>query len=318
MINVDRETLMVFKTVYEQRCCNSAAKAFNISNSKVTRLLASLREYYQDSLFIRKRDGFIPTAKAKSLYPKVCAMVTLYEELLQKSTEDEEQNEYHVAIPTTFSVGLPEYINQQCQKTRSPALVTVFGIDNKVCEDILHGKITLAVVPDQCPKIQKELKKHQLHLTTLHIGTGEFVYIAANKNHDAFASQMTLEELSQSPFAVTAITGFNDQVDPLEAFCTEWQLPLAINYKTYSLAGLATHLQNTDAFSFVGTHCAADFINMMSGIETQLLSHEQYQRLHSITPKPSYSLVMLKSKDQSIPTTLIRSLTRFIQTQISL
>ena len=316
MIDVDVKALVIFKSVYETGCCGETSRLYEISNSKVTRYLASLREYYQDSLFIRKKEGFIPTARAKAIYPKICQISEL---LLQISVSDiclTPKKECTIAVPPTLSVGLPEFIDTDLESCVLSTSTHIKHVRPQTCEEMLQGNMCLAVIQDDDEQIQALLSKHKSVLMATPIGVGQFVYIVASEEHPIWFSGLTLADIAEYPFIVTAIEGFNDVQDPFEVYCEQNGLPLSSVYKTHSLAGLITRLRSSDAISFLGTHCAADFVGMVHGLKAVKMCAQQYELLHSVLKRPSYSLLSRCDHACNCPEGFVDGIRSFIYQQI--
>ena len=317
MIDVDVKALVIFRSVYETGCCGETSRLYRISNSKVTRYLSSLRNYYQDSLFIRKKEGFIPTARAKAIYPKVCEITNLLHQISVNEACVKPKKECTIAVPPTLSVGLPEFMDTELESCSLSTSTHVKHVRPQTCEDMLQGGMCLAVIQDDDTQIQESLQRNKSTLMASPIGTGEFVYIVASEEHPVWFSGLTLADIANYPFVVTAIEGFNDIQDPFEVYCEQNQLPLSSIYKTHSLAGLITRLRSSDAISFLGTHCAADFVGMVHGLKAVKMSAEQYELLHSVLSKPRYSLLSRSDHACNCPEGFVNGIKSFIAAQIA-
>ena len=317
MLDVSYKVLLVFKSIYETRSCSDVSKKHNISSSKVSRYLSILRLHYKDSLFIRKKSGFIPTEKSKLIYPKVCEIIDLYYDIGIQETSLNSNCEYVIAVPPTLSVGLPEYIDNELMLFSKQTIVNVKPLRDGVCDDIIQGSVSLAIIQDESKGIMVYLNKHKDVLVSKQIGVGQFVYLVAGDGHPIWHSEINLENIANYPFVVTEIPGFNDKVDPFSVYCCEHGLDLRVVHKTHSLAGLINKLKSSDSISFIGTQCAIDFISMMRGIKVLKLPDTEYIRLHSMASRPSYSLIYHQALDHDFPTGFMTSLSHFILGQIS-
>ncbi|WP_394202542.1 LysR substrate-binding domain-containing protein [Shewanella waksmanii] len=316
MLNVDLETLLIFKTVYETGCCGSASKKYQVSNSKVTRCLTVMRDYYRDSLFIRKKDGFLPTKKSVEIYPYICEIVETYRKISLLDDVDNIKNECVIAVPSTLSVGLPEYIDLEFPEIETDTTVTIKPLRNIACEDLLQGNISLAIIQQENVSIRAGLQKHSSEINCKPIGQGESVYIVAQENHPLWQTDIMLTNIAEYPFIITAVAGFNDKLDPFEAYCEAQNIPLRTVHKTHSLAGLIGKLRQSLCVSFIGTQCAAEFVGLMQGLRVQKMDDEQYQLLHSIVNKPSYSMVYRCKDEAYFPEAFTDKLAGFIGAQI--
>ena len=317
MLDANFKTLLVFKSIFETGCCSDVSKLYGISNSKVSRYLSVMRLYYNDSLFIRKKSGFIPTEKAKLIYPKICEIINLYHGICITDASLNLTYEYNIAVPLSLSVGLPEYIDDELSHVSNLVTVNVKPLRDGVCDDILQGSISLAVIQDEGKEVRDFLHKHKDALVSTKIGVGQFVYVVACESHPIWNEDITIEDIAAYPFIVTAIPGFNDGLGPFGVYCHEHGLELRIVHKTHSLAGLINKLKLSDSISLVGTQCAVDFISMMSGLKVLKMKHSEYVRLHLTVNMPSYYLVYRQNQAHTFPMGFMDSLSDYILGQIS-
>jgi DNA-binding transcriptional LysR family regulator len=68
---LDLNLLTVFESVYETRNITAAAERLGLTQSATSHALGRLRDALRDELFVRSRNGLVPTASAQALYPVV-------------------------------------------------------------------------------------------------------------------------------------------------------------------------------------------------------------------------------------------------------
>lgn len=78
---VNADELKLFRTIYETESLSEAAARLQLSLSKASRQLASLRKTFGDKLFVRCDHRMCPTLRARSLLPKVDALLSGFEAL---------------------------------------------------------------------------------------------------------------------------------------------------------------------------------------------------------------------------------------------
>lgn len=71
----------IFLAVFKLRNASQAATELGISNSAISRALASLREMYDDPLFVRTQSGFCPTQKAVEISQTMVEIVQLFRKM---------------------------------------------------------------------------------------------------------------------------------------------------------------------------------------------------------------------------------------------
>ena len=317
MLNLELGALYIFKSIYETGSGRLVSEMYNISQPKVSRYLTQLREQYDDSLFIRKKSGFIPTERATLLYPIICRMTDLADEINALEKHSKIQSEYIIAVPPTFSVGLPEYLDHAFKAVGPDITLTIKPSRRGLCEEVIQGQVSIAMTHQDCTKMPECQANRQSLLEVKPIGSGEFVHIIARDEHPVWQTEGLLENIAQHPFIITQVPGFNDQTDPFETYCHQQSIQLNIFQKTHSLASLIQTILTSDSISFIGPKCAAEFMQNVPGITVKLMQKEQYRLLHSVMPRPKYSIIYRKDKRPMFPPLLMTALCEFITQQIA-
>ena len=98
-MNIDTNDLLLFRTLYETQSLTIAAERLNLSLSKASRMLASLRKELEDDLFNRYDHQMYPTPRAKDLYPKVLSLLQGFSSLTKQQSFSER------TLEQTFSIG---------------------------------------------------------------------------------------------------------------------------------------------------------------------------------------------------------------------
>lgn len=80
---INSEELHLFKTLYETQSLSETAQRLNISLSKASRGLSSLRHTFEDRLFMRCDNRMCPTMRARELQPKILELIRGFSSLDQ-------------------------------------------------------------------------------------------------------------------------------------------------------------------------------------------------------------------------------------------
>lgn len=144
IINTDE--LRLFKILYDTQSLSDTSVRLNISISKASRLLGSLRQTFGDRLFIRCDHRMCPTMRAKELQPKIFSLLHDFDEL-------EVTREFTAGdIDRLFSIGgldkaLVSFIGPLLPelRTRAPNIRLNFHqLTPDFYSDLHQGKIDLA------------------------------------------------------------------------------------------------------------------------------------------------------------------------------
>lgn len=71
--HIDSETLWLLSAIRETGSLSLAAKKTDVSLATAARTLARARKLLNDRLFVRGRDGFVPTPRLEALLPEIRA-----------------------------------------------------------------------------------------------------------------------------------------------------------------------------------------------------------------------------------------------------
>lgn len=78
--------LMAFDALLREGSVGGAARTLGLQSSAVSRLLAQLRDLYDDPLFTRTGKGLVPTQLAETLRPRIRALIEESESLVSRAT----------------------------------------------------------------------------------------------------------------------------------------------------------------------------------------------------------------------------------------
>ncbi|MDR3528276.1 MAG: LysR family transcriptional regulator [Rhizomicrobium sp.] len=103
---LDMTLLLVFQEVLRHRKTTVASANLGLSQSAVSHALTRLRGIFGDPLFLRRRDGLQPTARALALGPQIGRLITLALEAVRAAREFEPQRSerlFRIAANDLFS-----------------------------------------------------------------------------------------------------------------------------------------------------------------------------------------------------------------------
>ncbi|USD37362.1 MULTISPECIES: LysR family transcriptional regulator [Ferrimonas] len=316
MLNLKLVDIRVFLSIFDSGCSKTTASRLGLSPAKVSRSLAGLRQVYSDSLFIRKKSGFVPTAKASALEQDFRQAMSLLDKQYQKDLARHQPLEVKVALPPTLSVGLPQRLADAASQLPGQVTVSIQPLNLRICQQVLNGSLSMAVTHRECRKLKDCVSQNSDQLQVRRISEGQFLYIVAARDHPVWQRERILEHLAEYPFVITQVIGFNNEVDPFEVWCEQRGHELQVDRKVQSLASLIERLVNSQAISFVGTRCAARFIDSFEGFRAEKLTNDQYDSLHGYQPRPQYSLLTdIGADDRLIP--IQDAVERFIREQVN-
>ena len=178
MTKIDRldiKQLRVFQALIREQSASKAASQLGLTQQAVSEHLKKLRDVFDDRLFIRKTNGFVPTPFAESISYDIDKVLREFELLLAPKVFDPKTAKGTYVIAATDyaqQIVLPELIaTLREQSPNLKIIVRDFEID-KLHELMESGKVNLAIAfPDYIPEsypIIKLFEEHHVCVTSIH------------------------------------------------------------------------------------------------------------------------------------------------------
>jgi len=164
---LDIKQLRVFQAVIQERNASKAANQLGLTQQAVSEHLKKLRDVFDDRLFLRKTNGFVPTPFAEQLSVDVDKLLNDFTALVSPSHFDPK------TVSGTFIIAATDYAQQvvlpnliSTLRKQSPHLKLIvrdFEID-KLHELMENGKVNLAIAfPDYIPDSYPIVKLFEEH-----------------------------------------------------------------------------------------------------------------------------------------------------------
>lgn len=169
---LDIKQLRVFQALFREQNASKAAGQLGLTQQAVSEHLKKLRDVFDDRLFLRKANGFVPTPFAEELSLGVDKLLNDFKALLAPATFNPNTIEGTFVIAATDyaqQVVLPDLISiLRVQAPNLRLIVRDFELD-KLHELMESGKVNLAIafpdyIPDSYP-IMKLFEEHHVCVT---------------------------------------------------------------------------------------------------------------------------------------------------------
>jgi len=172
---LDLKQLRVFQALIKEKSASKAATSLGMTQQAVSEHLKKLRDVFDDRLFLRKTNGFIPTPHAEELAIEINHLLIGFQALLAPKVFDAK------TVSGTFVIAATDYAQQvvlprliSVLRKESPNLKLIvrdFEID-KLHDLMESGKVNLAIafpdyIPDSYPII-KLFEEHHVCVTSTH------------------------------------------------------------------------------------------------------------------------------------------------------
>lgn len=267
-----------------------------------------------DSLFIRKKNRFVPTKKAEQLYPKVCEIVRAIDELAAEQLFNEQMFDCILALPATLCVGLPEYLHKLVIEANANINLSVLSSQRDICREIINGRVCIAITNCNCIPECAPNEKNLLAIEP--IATAEFVYVVSHRDNLMWQENLVLENIAKYPFVVTQMPGFNDKLDPFEDYCLQQDIELNVSLRTQSFTSTIEAIISQQAVTFIGPIGAINFLSNIPLLRIEKLARHEYEKLHKRINFPTYSMLYLACKRDAFPELIIDGIKLFISESV--
>ncbi|KGJ96682.1 LysR family transcriptional regulator [Thalassotalea sp. ND16A] len=164
---LDIKQLRIFQALIREQNASKAANQLGLTQQAVSEHLKKLRDVFNDRLFLRKTNGFVPTPFAEELSQGVDKLLDDFKALLSPTTFDPKTiSGTFVIVATDYAqqVVLPALISKLRQQSPNLKLIVRdFEID-KLHQLMESGKVNLAIAfPDYIPDSYPIVKLFEEH-----------------------------------------------------------------------------------------------------------------------------------------------------------
>jgi len=255
---LDIKQLRVFQALFKERNASKAASHLGLTQQAVSEHLKKLRNVFDDRLFLRKTNGFIPTPYAEELAIEIDKLLNDFQALLSPKVFNPK------TVSGTFVIAATDYAQQvvlpaliSTLRKQSPNLKLIvrdFEID-KLHELMESGKVNLAIAfPDYIPDSYPVIKLFEEH----HI-------CVAPPNSMLLNSKPTLKDIANYPSIIASPSrpNFKGSIDDwFKQFGLERNI--VVSAPCFSIVPM--YLETTDSIAFLPSRA----IKGLNLIEIQL------------------------------------------------
>lgn len=164
---LDIKQLRIFQALIRERNASKAASQLGLTQQAVSEQLKKLRDVFDDRLFLRKTNGFIPTPFAEQISIEIDRVLNDFQALLSPKVFDPKTVKGTFVIAATDyaqQVVLPDLISKlRMESPNLKLIVRDFEID-QLHELMENGKVNLAIAfPDYIPDSYPIIKLFEEH-----------------------------------------------------------------------------------------------------------------------------------------------------------
>ncbi|AZG71720.1 LysR family transcriptional regulator [Shewanella livingstonensis] len=240
---LDLKQLKVFQALMREENASKAASQLGLTQQAVSEHLKKLRDVFDDRLFVRKTNGFVPTPFAEELSVGVDKLLIDFNSLISTKT----------FIPHkakgTFTISATDYAQQivlpmliaklRVQAPNLKLIVQDFEID-KLHEQMESGKVNLAIAfPDYIPQSYRVIKLFEER------------HVCVTSTHSTISKTIpSLAEIAQYPTIIASPSrpNFKGSIDDWFA---QFGLQRNIVVSAPCFSVVPMYLETTDSIAFL-------------------------------------------------------------------
>ena len=240
---LDIKQLRVFQALIREQNASKAASQLSLTQQAVSEQLKKLRDVFDDRLFIRKTNGFVPTPFAETISYDIDKVLRDFELLLSPKIFDPKTAKGTYVISATDyaqQVVLPDFIatiREQAPNLR--IIVRDFEID-KLHDLMESGKVNLAIafpdyIPDSYPIIKLFEERH----------------VCVTSNHSSISKKnTTLEEIAAHPSIIASPSrpNFKGSIDD---WFKQFGLERNVMVSAPCFSVVPMYIETTDSIAFL-------------------------------------------------------------------
>jgi len=266
----------IFLAVFKLKSASQAATELGISNSAISRALTSLREMYDDPLFIRTQSGFCPTQKAVEISQTMVEIIHLFRKLDKQHSKFDpftSEGAFELRVYDEFSFPTLKVINERIRPRAPKMRFNIRILSHNCIPELINGKVDFAVVYEGFgdPRLNYEC-----------FAETSDIYLFARKGHPLFEQKkFSINDISEYP--LLEIDNYSDVTCPLlVGVCEEKGLKMQVAHYTESLAAAFRMLMATDSVAVVCNQFTRLYSKLVPGISYMTLPRQVIRRIKKI------------------------------------
>lgn len=257
--------MKVFIAVYRHRNASVASNELGMTNSAVSRALATLRRTFDDELFVRTGSGFVPTERAESIAPileQAVGNLRCVEKQFARFDPEESESAFEIRVYDEFSYAVQSVIGNIISKKAPKMRFNVRLLTYDCIGELVRGEVDFAVVYEGFG--DKRLK------ADCFARTGD-IYLLCRNGHPLTRSKLlTAKEISQYP--LLEIDNYRDLSCPLLVnVCQEKSCSMKVATYTESVAAAFQIIARSDCVAVVCNQFTRQLADTMPGLDYVVL-----------------------------------------------
>lgn len=296
-MSVDQLTvqqLKIFLSVYKHKNASLAAAELGVTNSTVSRALAVARTVFDDILFVRTANGFVPTQKAQELASPTSEIVSILRKIDTYYTRFSPSTctgSIEIRAYDEFNYAIESVIHRRILPLAPQMRFHVSSLSYDCVNELLNGTVDFAVVYEGFN--DKRLNFECFSQT-------RDIFLLCRDKHPLLSGNFTTTELSQYP--LLEIDNYRDNVQPLLVdICHEVGTNMCVSAYTESVASAFQLISSSDSVAVICNQFTLRFASTVKGLSFIKLPNQILNRIRKLRSvvKPIGNYIAYGNTNQS-------------------
>ncbi|QFU21238.1 LysR family transcriptional regulator [Shewanella eurypsychrophilus] len=258
---LDYFTLQVLVGLYELKSGTCLAAKLDVAQPKVSRALSTIREVFDDEMFVRKQYGFEPNELAAKIYPIAKVVIDAYLQVQRASQDNLEQKKtINIATLDYNTNFLHQSVLEVSKKLGITSVINMVPWNDDIQKQITSGKVDYAITVNP--------PENNLLRTELLAEVKRF-YIIARKGHPIFDKSFGYADLISNSFVLINYARIGLKKRAIELYVEKHGGEMDVVLKTNNLHYALDYLVNNDSICIAATESILEHIITREGLQYQ-------------------------------------------------
>ncbi|QDF65769.1 LysR family transcriptional regulator [Shewanella sp. SNU WT4] len=293
---VDLLSLSIFVLLYESESATVVSRQLNIPAPKISRCLKSLRESFDNELFVRRRYGMCPNAVASQIYPIAKGIIASAEAFNHIHAEAKVlTNQFVIALPDYFACSLTKDLLVKLKQFNDKFNLVLEQWHANSWQEVINDKLSFTLC---CHSSLDELQSLSDKLDVIPLIQLSNLYLLASSEHPILSQEISLESIAQYPYVDTEFAKL-DEYTPFQRFCNSQGIELQTELTVRNTSSLIDYMYSHTSLALTSYRTLYDKFAMIPGLHACQISKVEAARLHQGQDTPW--LFLLKKRGNSDP-----------------
>ncbi|QQX80781.1 LysR family transcriptional regulator [Shewanella sp. KX20019] len=249
---LDYFTLQVLVGLYELKNGTCLAVKLDVAQPKVSRALSTIREVFNDEMFVRKQYGFEPNELAIRIYPFAKKVIDGYQQIqLAAQNNCEQKRIVNIATLDYNTNLLHRSVVAVSKKLALNTVVNIIPWSDEIQKQITSGKVdySITINPVENDKIM-----------SAKIADVKKFYIVARKGHPIFEKTFGYSDLISNSFVLINYARVGLKKRAIEHYVEKHGGTMDIVLKTNSLNNALSFVSSNDCICISATETVLEHV----------------------------------------------------------